>query len=50
MSKALCPICDQLIGISPNGKDPKTTNKRQRLDMHKHPSLPELCLGSGKDV
>lgn len=53
--RAICPDCEQLIGISPNGKDPKETNKRARLDVHKKPpeGLPydgSICPGSGKDV
>lgn len=50
MAKARCPECDTLQGIYPNGADPKLTNKRQRIDVHKHPTKPELCLGSGRDV
>jgi len=53
--KAICPDCEQLVGISPDGKDPATTNKRQRLDVHpdKDPELAAAglcCPGSGKDV
>ena len=46
--KAWCPDCDVLIEVTPNGADPKTTNKRQRLVLH--PYKGELCEGSGKDV
>lgn len=48
--KARCPDCDTLQEITPNGADPKKTNKRQRICVHKKPDEPELCLGSGKDV
>lgn len=50
MAKAWCPDCDTLVGITPNGVDPRTTTKRQRIDVHKHPQKPEVCSGSGKDV
>jgi hypothetical protein len=36
--------------ITPNGVDPKKSNKRQRIEYHKHPTEPKLCDGSGKDV
>lgn len=48
--KARCPDCDTLQEITPNGADPKKTNRRQRICVHKKPNEPELCLGSGKDV
>jgi hypothetical protein len=48
--RAICPDCEQLITVSPNGKDPQKTNKRQRLDMHRKLDAQELCPGSGKDV
>ncbi len=50
MAKAWCPDCDTLREITPNGKDPQTTNRRQRIVMHKHPTKPEICEGSGKDL
>lgn len=48
--KAYCPTCETLVEITPNGVDPKLSNKRQRIVVHKHPDKPELCPGSGKDV
>jgi hypothetical protein len=48
--KAICPNCDALVEITPNGKDPRTTNRRQRIVLHKKPNAPELCTGGGKDV
>lgn len=50
MAKGYCPVCKELVGISPNGVDPKLSNKRQRTDVHKSPDKPELCDGSGKDI
>lgn len=50
MPKAWCPVCDTLQGITPNGVDPRLSNKRQRIDVHKHPEKPEVCEGSGRDV
>lgn len=55
MALAWCERCQQLVGITPNGADPKLTNKRQRLDVHPRPDPenPEqkiICKGSGDDV
>lgn len=50
MPKAICPDCEELVEITPNGADPKLTNRRQRLVLHKKPNAPELCPGGGKDV
>lgn len=51
MPLAWCPDCDELIEITPNGADPKKTNKRQRLVLHPDKKRPgELCVGGGKDV
>lgn len=51
MAKYPCDYCDELVEIQPNGVDPKTSNKRQRMVLHPNKKTPgELCLGSGKDV
>lgn len=51
MSKYRCDYCDELIEIHPNGADPLTTNRRQRMIVHPNKKTPgELCKGSGKDV
>lgn len=55
MSLGWCPKCEELVGISPNGVDPKKSNKRQRLDMHpvpdpENPGQKKLCDGSGVDI
>lgn len=51
VAKYRCDDCEELIEIVPNGVDPKTSNKRQRLIMHPNKKTPgELCRGSGKDV
>lgn len=51
MARYRCEDCDELIEITPNGVDPRTSNKRQRLVLHPNKKTPgTLCLGSGKDV
>lgn len=51
MPRGYCPDCYELIEITPNGADPKTTNRRQRLVLHPSKKTPgELCAGSGKDI
>lgn len=51
MAKAPCPYCEELIEILPNGKDPRTTFRRQRLVLHPNKKEPgTLCPRSGADV
>lgn len=51
MAKAICPECDGLVEIVPNGADPTKTNRRQRLVLHPNKKKPgELCPGGGRDV
>lgn len=55
MPLARCPDCDELVEITPNGADPATTFRRQRLAVHpdkkaRRSSDRALCVGSGKDV
>jgi hypothetical protein len=51
MALARCPNCDELIEITPNGADPRTTSKRQRIVLHPRKQTPgTLCPGGGKDV
>ena len=51
MARAICPDCEELIEITPNGKDPRVTFRRQRLMLHPNKKRPgELCPGGGKDV
>ena len=55
--KYRCAECDTLQDITPNGVDPATSNKRQRVAVHpdkRNPPDPvtgyPICNGSGKDV
>lgn len=51
MAKYRCDHCEELIEITPNGVDPMTSNRRQRLVMHPDKKNPgNLCPHSGRDV
>ncbi len=51
MVRAICPSCEELVEITPNGANPLTTFRRQRLVLHPDKRSPgNLCPGGGKDV
>lgn len=52
MAKAICPVCDQLVGINPTGEKQREGWSAEwwSIDVHKAPDKSELCEGSGKRV
>ena len=52
MMRAWCPECDELLEITPTGEKRHEgySSEWQRIVMHKHPTKPEICKGSGRKV
>ncbi len=50
--RGACPYCFELVGITPTGEPKKQGWSAQwwRVDMHRSPSEPKICPGSGVKV